>query len=176
MRSVGLVLSGCVLMLAGCPQSDYVSTLSPTIEEVDAIRNDADLSAQEKREELRFLGLSETTINALLRTERLGNQFGGDLRSAFEKVTGGELSNMTPDEVQLYSDAAIVVDSNVSPTISDQQAQAIIELFVAENIGTADDLRTLLTDPGREVPSSIPDNVLQTLFVDFDPTRIEDQL
>jgi hypothetical protein len=169
------VLIGLAATLCGCPQSTYVDALPTTAEAVDRIRSDANLTAQEKREELRRLGLSDGTINAYLRSDRTGNQFGGDLRSALEKIRAGRFSDLTPDEVQIYGDAAQVVDAGIQ-TIGDAQAEAIEEFFESEGLNTADNLRDFLNDPGQEVPSSIPDGILQTLFVDFDPADVEDQL
>lgn len=171
----GVVIGISVLALPGCPPSEFGDALPATVEDVNRIRNDTDLSAQAKREELRRLGLSETTINALLRTERTGNQFGGDLRSALARVQGGTFTALTPDEIQIYGDAAQVVNDSIA-TISDQQAQLIGQLFDDENLETADNVRDYLNDPGKEVPPDIPEDLLQTLFVDFDPAQVEDQL
>jgi hypothetical protein len=165
-----------LLALGGCGLDTFYSTLPPTLNEIDAVAADDSLSPQEKRQRLEELGLTPLVINAVLSGERTANQFGGDLRSAYDKVVGGQFDQLTPDEIQLYNDAARNASSTITFTLSDAEAQAIRDLFVNNDIRTEDDLSAFLADPGNEVPAPIPDGSLQQLFVDLDPALVRDEL
>lgn len=170
-----VVLTGLVVLTLGCPGEDFPNRLEATLVEVNEVRT-SDSDPQEQREDLRALGFSETDINALLSAERTGNQFGGNLTSAFADVSEGRFQMLTPDEIQIYGDAAGDVDGGPNFTLSDAEAQAILELFVSGDIDDADALSAFLADPANEIPESIPDDVLEELFVDFDPSGVVDQL
>ena len=119
------------------------------------------------------LGFDPIAINALLIDERLANQFGGDLRTAYTKVTGGRFDLLTPDEVQVFGDEASAVStSGLDVAIKDDQAQAIVSFFQSNNIRTPTDLSNYLADPQNVVPTAIPSNVLTPLFVDFDTSLL----
>lgn len=167
---------GALLALGGCGLDTFYSTLPPTLREIDAIAADDSLSPQEKRLRLEELGLEPLVINAVLADQRTANQFGGDLRSAYDKVVGGQFDQMTPDEIQLYNDAARSASNTISFTLSDAEAQAIRDLFVNNDIQTEAELSAFLANPENEVPAPIPDGALQQLFVDLDPALVRDQL
>lgn len=169
---VALVSIGAVLFLCGCPPETFPEVVSPTLAEIDAIRNSTTLSAAQMRTQLAALGLVPETINGLLKDQRTGNQYGGDLRTAYAKVTLPDFTKLTPDEVQIYDDAAGSVDPNLSFSITDAQAQAIVTLFVTYALTSPDTLQTFLDDPTSEIPSTIPDNLLEPLFIDFDPNDL----
>ncbi|TWT41250.1 hypothetical protein RAS1_39440 [Phycisphaerae bacterium RAS1] len=163
---------------AGCPPEDYATLLPTTVEEIEFIRTNAALSASVKRERLAELGLGPLEINAILRDERLGNQLGGELRTAFDKITGGSLSTLTPDEVQVYGDEAADVDDALNLALTDVEAQAIVDTFRLNNLATVTQLGAFLDDPlnAALIPSDVPDGALQSLFIDFDPQRLVDRL
>jgi len=165
-------------VVAGCSYtiSDFEHALPATLEEVGRIRNNADLTGQQMREELQQLGFPPLIINALLSEQRTANQFGGDLRSAWEKVFGERFSELTPDEIQLYADAANEVSVKLPFDLTDEAAQAMVDLFGEHSIATKDDLQAFLDDPGSEIPSSIPDDALLDVFIDFDPSQLTDSL
>ncbi len=167
--SVGMVILAAVLTLGGCPPEDYPQAAPTTMDVVNDVVDDGTLTAQEKREQLGELGLSPLVINQLLRDERFGNQFGGDLRSAYEKVTNNRLLALTPDEIQIYADGATQVDDDFNTSIADSEARPISQFFEEFGILSADELEAYLDTPGNTVPDAIPDGVLRTLFVDFDP-------
>lgn len=168
-----VVLAGATL-LCGCPAENFDNTLSGTLEEIDRIVDDADLDPNEKRIELASLGLSAEVINALLKDELFANQYGGDPRTAYNKVVGNRLNDLTPDEVQIYAGDASNLDDedDISVNINDQQAQAIVDFFEEFGISSADELEVFLDTSGNAVPDTIPDGALRTLFVDFDPTLL----
>lgn len=172
--SIAAIVGG--LMLMGCGLEDGPYDTSTSIEVANRIVQDADLSPQEKREELRDMGFDDLTINALLRDETNGNQFGGDLTSAFNKVSSGRLTELTPDEVQIYAEAVSTADPNSSFNISDAAAQQTVTLFVDNNLNTASELDTFLSNPANEVPADIPDGALEAIFVEFDPNDVVSQL
>lgn len=162
---LGLGLPG----LPGCGVAHFPADLPITLEEYNDIQTDDSLTAQEKRDALAGFGLDEVTINALLRTERTGNQFGGTLTSAWELVNAGRLADLTPDEVQLYGDAA-------EQAFDDDEAQAIVDLFNEAQLNTADELADFLDNPVNEVDSVIDVDELRAAFIDTDPADLVDQL
>ncbi|MFN0136214.1 MAG: hypothetical protein ACKVS9_08875 [Phycisphaerae bacterium] len=165
----GLML-GAAMIAAGCGLEESPFSIGVNQTQVNRIRTDATTTGQEKREALRALGIDDLTINAILRDTRTANQFGGDLRTAFNKVVGGTLSEMTPDEVQIYGDATAVT------TFSDSQAQTILDFFVDAAIDTRDDLEQVLDDDQIALPSTINEDNLRGTFVTFDPNDLIDDL
>jgi hypothetical protein len=169
--SVLILFLAAASILAGCnaPRPD---ALPADLDQINLILDDSSLSAQQKRAALEDLGLDPVIINGLLHSQRTGNQFGGDLRSAYEKVTADALDQLTPDEVQIYGDAAEPLaegDSNF--TFTDAQAQEIVNFFGTHGIASSTDLATVLDDPAQAagLPADITSAALIGLFVDFDP-------
>ena len=117
-------------------------------------------------------------INALLTSERTANQYGGDLRSAYDKVKSERFNELTPDEVQLYGDEASDVDDGISFTLTDEQAQAIVDFFQDNSVATRNELIAFLDDPIKVagISSEIPSDVLNDLFIDFDPDALLESL
>lgn len=172
-------IGGAILALAyltGCGVMTVPDAISANGDEVDRIRNNTSLSVQERRRQLGELGLSQLTINALLQSERLGNQFGGDLRSAHAKIAGGQFDQLTPDEIQFFVDAVRIEDPTITVQVTDANAQATRDLFVNQRVRNTDELSQYLSDPGNELPAGIPDGLLGPVFVDFDPDRVIDQI
>ena len=173
---LGMLLSAA-LLLSGCPLDNYPTLAgepNANITAIDRIRNNTNLTPQQQRQQLADLGFDAVTINALLSSVRLANQYGGDLRTAYTKVTSNQFNRMTPDEVQIYGDEATAVDPNGTLQISltDPQAQAIVNLFTSANIQNKSDLSAYLADPANVIPSTIPANTLKPLFIDFDPQKL----
>lgn len=171
---IAAIVGGVALL--GCGLQDGPYDTPTSIEVANRIVGDDDLSPQEKREQLRDMGFDDLAINALLRDETNGNQFGGDLSSAFNKVSGGRFTELTPDEVQIYAEAVGTADPNSSFNISDAAAQQAVTLFVDNNLNTAGELEAFLGDPANEVPGEIPDGALEAIFVEFDPNEVVSQL
>lgn len=171
-----VLLAAAALLAAGCGRSDFPNAFPTTLEEVDRIVDDEDLTAQEKREALEELGITPSVINALLADERTGNQFGGDLSSAHDKVSGGRFSELTPDEVQLFADAAREIEDGPNFDLEDAEAQAIVTFFVENGVNTADELEAVLDNQGIELPDEAPEGVFQELFIDFDPNQVLPQI
>lgn len=167
-----LVLLAVSFVSLGC-HPEYYNNLAPaTLEQINLVVNDDDLEAAEKRSQLEQLGIDAATVNALLAEERTVNQFGGDLRTAYVKVTEPNFRALTPDEIQVYGDGASEVDATITLELTDQEAQAIADFFDEENLSSAEGLEAYLDDPSNEVPEEIPDGVLRNLFVDFDPDEL----
>lgn len=170
------------LVSGGCATIANPSDAIPgaSVAAVDAIRDSDSFSAQEKRQMLASLGLDSLLIDAILTDVREANQGGGDLSSALEKVRGGRYTDLTPDEIQIYSDASIGTDTtgtevDASPTIeliSDEDAAGISAFFAANNLNTAAELDDFLNDPTKVVPDGVSQDVLQSVFVTFDPDSI----
>ena len=157
----GLALCGA-FWLCGCGQTNFDNDISD-LDRVAVIRDDANLTGDEKRQELRDLGFDEVDINGLLRADRTANQFGGTAETGLNKVADGLLNTMTPDEIQLYGD--LVGEAN----FSDAQAQELVNLFVLNGITTRDQLKTFLEDNDIDSPAGLEVGEVQATFVDADP-------
>ena len=155
---------------AGCGQTEFPAVLDATLEQVDTIRDDESLEPQQKRDALAEFGIDPPTINGLLQEQRLANQYGGDLSSAFDKVADDQLAAMTPDEVQFYGDATDVT------TYDDAEAQAIVDLFNDNDLDSRDALEDFLDDPASEVPGTIDEAHLRDVFIDTSLDDVRDKL
>lgn len=150
------------LPLCGCGQTNFDSDIS-NLDRVAAIRDNANLTGDEKRQELRDLGFDDVNINGLLRSDRTANQFGGTAETGLNKVADGLLNTMTPDEIQLYGD--LVGEA----TFSDAQAQELLNLLVLNGLATRDQLKTFLEDNDIDSPAGLEVGEIQATFVDADP-------
>lgn len=169
-----------LISVVGCGQTGFEDALPATIEEVDEIRTDESLAAQEKREELALLldlddaddpsSVDAVILNGLLQDERLANQFGGDLSSAYDKVAGDQLAELTADEVQYYGDATDQV------TLTDAEAQGIVDLFNDENIDSLAELEDFLDDPATELPTEVDETNLRAVFIETTLDYVRDKL
>lgn len=165
------LLLACVptLLAAACGLTAFPAGISD-LEAVDRIRTDDNLTPVEAREALAELGFDEIAVNALLRDVRLGNQFGGDLASAFAKVDGQRLSELTPDEIQAYGDAT------ATTTYSDAEAQEIADLFAQTPLNSAAEVESFLDEPASVLSAGIDEQNLRAVFVDFDPQDVLDDI
>lgn len=161
-----------------CSPATFPEALPASLDEVDRIRDDDGLTLTEKRANLADLGLTEIEINAVLSEERLANQFGGDLLSAYQKLSDGRYDELTPDEIQVFGDTASDLQGDLEISLSDTEAQAIAGFFDREGIATSEDVQDFLADPLNvaSLSSDIPDGVLEDLFVNFDIGSLLDEL
>jgi hypothetical protein len=173
-----VVTAAALAALVGACRGPLDEAVFPTLADINTIRNDTSLTSQEQRAALTDLGLSPATVNGLMRGVRTANQDGGDLRTAYDKVVGDHLDEMTPDEVQLYGDAASSTGAKNSYTLSDTEAQAIVSFFRDNGIATKDQLLLFLDDPANELTmsSDIPSGALDDLFVTFDTNLLISEL
>ena len=159
-RMTPWVALGCGFVLfVGCTQTFYPDALGVSQERVNEIRNSETLEPQEMRQLLAEYDIDEVTINGLLATVRLANQYGGDLQSAYDKVVDGQMSQMTPDEVQFYGDATD------QTTYEDAEAYAIVNFFIDNDIDTIDELTDFLDDHEDLVPDEIDVTNLRSVFI-----------
>lgn len=155
-------------VIAGCQPEQFEAAVGPRSEQIDEIRDNTQLSGQEKRDALSALGLDPVLINATLSGERTANQYGGTLRTAFEKVTtAGRLTELTPDEIQLYSDA-VDNQNNTSVGLTDARARAVQKFLTDNGLSDLSLLEEYVTDKGNEIPGDIPADFLKNAFVEFD--------
>jgi len=165
------VFSGAVfLMFAGCGQTWYPDALGLSQEDLSEISSSDSLGPQQMRDALAAYGIDDVTINGLLSSVRLANQNGGDLASAYEKVVSGQLSTMTPDEVQLYGDATALT------TYTDIEAQVIVDYFEDNAIKTIEDLEELLRTNADELPAIIDETNLRNVFNEASTTDVLNKL
>src|SRR5262245_2403967 len=154
----GLVLV-TLFALSGCGTEHFPGEVdAANLTEVNQVRNNASLTGQEKRDQLRALGFDDVTINGLLRAERTANQFGGTENTAFDKVTGDLLLSMTPDEIQLYGDLT------AATVFTDAQAQELSKLFIDNLIATVDELETWLNENDIDSPNGLTDENVQAVL------------
>lgn len=168
-RMAGFIRSGPAILLGailGCGQFNFESDLPITLEDLNALRSDTSLDPDEKRFALEDLGIDPVVINGLLRDQRLANQFGGNLTSAYGKVTAGTFSDLTPDEIQYYAETAADI------TYSDAEAQVIANFFADTGINDASALESFLDDPASFLDPDIDDQNLRAVFVDADPDDV----
>lgn len=174
----GAILLAAILLTGtlGCPPETFPNATGLTLIEVNQILNNNNLTPQEQRAALLAAGISETTANGLLRNERLANQFGGSLTSAYETVVAEQFSELTPDEIQYYADAVATADDNFNTTVTDAQAQALADFFSQNAVDSPADVSDFLNSPTAELPADVDEDTLQAVFVDFDPDGVTDQL
>lgn len=159
----------------GCVPQPSPHSVGPTLDQIEAVRDDASLTLQERRLRLAEMGLSEVVINVVMIEQRLANQFGGDLRTALNKITSDRLHELTPDELQYYADAASGQGGAPLFDISDDEAQAIVDLLVMNDLHSADDVTDFLRD-NPELPEDITRQLLEDLLVEVDPLTLVDDL
>jgi hypothetical protein len=172
---VALSLSaGALTLLVGCPPEDYPSLLPPTQAQIARIHDDPDMSPSEMRSRLAELGLDPVTINAVMQDKPLGNQFGGTLRTAYGKLSSGNFTTLTPDEIQIYGTEIGGVDPALAVQLNDQQAQSVLTLFQSNDLQNPAEVAAWLDTPGNFVPAGLPDGetTIRNLFVDFDFDRL----
>jgi len=90
--------------------------------------------------------------------DRTNNQGGGNVITATTKVIAGQMTQLTPDEVQAVSDTISDLNPNVDLVLSDDQAQVVVSFLNQNNVNSIEDLQGL--DPNT---IQIPDNV-EVLF------------
>ncbi|MBI5866303.1 MAG: hypothetical protein HZB38_17670 [Planctomycetes bacterium] len=167
-------VTNCAIVVAGalvgCGENVFPDAFDTSLTRVDGIRNNANLTGQEKRDQLAQLGLDEVTINGLMRSDRTANQFGGTANTAFDKVVAGYLDSLTPDEVQLYGD----LTSEASFT--DAQAQELVDLFKTNGILTAEQLGTWLDENDIDSRNNLDEGDVRTVFVTTDPNDLIESL
>ncbi|MBL8880096.1 MAG: hypothetical protein JNG88_13340, partial [Phycisphaerales bacterium] len=163
---------------AGCGLDDTTLPDRQTVyaEDVTPIISDSGLSSQAKRDRLGELGLDPITINGLLQADRTGNQFGGTLRTAYDKVKGSRFSALTPDELQIYTDGARSAGASITINLTDEQAQAMRDVLVSENLNSTSDVESYIGDPGNEIPRSLPADAFTQVFISLDPDTVLQQL
>ncbi len=96
-------------------------------------------------------------------TDRLNNQGGGNLITLGLKAINGNLTSSTPDEWQVLTDRISELSPQVNITLGDDEAQAISDFLVANQLNSFDDVervvRQVSDDPtnagGLVIPESL---------------------
>lgn len=170
LRPIRILLMLVPILATGCGQTYFPDALPISQEKVNEIRNSTTLKPQEMRDLLAAYDIDEVTINGLLSTVRLANQFGGNLESAYNKVVGGRMAEMTPDEVQYYGDAT------EETTFSDKEALAIVKLFKDNDIDTIAELTTYLDDNADQLPDDVDEDNLRNVFIKTSTDDVLDKI
>lgn len=155
----------CALLM-GCGAQNLDTFLPTTLDHVDDIRNSTALEPQEMRDQLAALGFDDVTINGLLRAITFGNQFGGTITTAYNKVVNGEIFSLTPDEIQIYA------NESGAGSFTDDSASKLAAWFADNSITTGESLGTALDDPAIEFVSGLGADTVRAVFVDFDPADL----
>lgn len=166
LRGLTAAAAGLVTLLAGCGAQGLYTFLPATLDHVDDIRNNAALEPQEMRDQLAALGFDPVTINGLLNSVQFGNQFGGTITTAYNKVVNGAMFSLTPDEIQIYA------NESGAGSFTDDSAQKLATYFADNGITTRESLGTALDDPTIEFVSGPSMDTVRAVFVDFDPADL----
>ncbi len=166
---LGLV-TGAVLVLVGCPPEDYGTLVPATLTQINRIHGDPNMPPWEMRSRLADLGLDAATIDAVMSDKPLGNQSGGTLRTAYEKLTEPQYTALTPDELQIFAVQASSVDTALNVQFSDDQAQALANWFRDNDLNSGAEVDAYLNVPGHTAPAGIENGAetVRSLFVSFD--------
>lgn len=92
---------------------------------------------------------------------RTSNQGGGNILTATGKIASGQLSSLTPDEIQILADTAAQANPQIPDIqLTDEQAQAASDFLKANNVNTVEDVQNLI-EQAQQDPNSIviPDSV-----------------
>lgn len=101
---------------------------------------------------------------------RTTDQGGGSIITAGVKVATGQLASLTPDEIQIIGDNISNFIVGAPPVeLTNEQAAAISEVLIANDLNSIEDVTALVENPGDVV---LPDEFLE-LFADFDTSEIE---
>jgi hypothetical protein len=162
--------TGVVLVLAGCPPEDYGTLVPATLTQINRIHNDPNMPPWEMRSRLADLGLDAATINVVLSDKVLGNQFGGTLRTAYDKLTEPQYTALTPDEIQIFAIQASSVGTALNVQFNDDQAQAVAKWFRDNDLNSGAEVDAYLNVPGHTAPPGIDNgaDTVRSLFVSFD--------
>lgn len=115
------------------------------------------------------LGLTCVTLFALggcpmAGPERTTNQGGGNILSATSKITGGQMTKLTPDEIQIALDTVSNVSEAINIELTDEQAQATVDFLVANSLNSIEDIEAFVVEAENDPDSvQIPES-LQALI------------
>ena len=107
---------------------------------------------------------------------RTSNQGGGSLLSAGMKIAQDDIGGLNPDELQILSDEAPAIAAQFGvnlgelgtlPSLTDDQAAAIVQFFAANNVSTLEDVERLAQqiDNGQVVVPQILIDMGASLFM-----------
>jgi hypothetical protein len=95
---------------------------------------------------------------------RTTNQGGGTVITAAGKVVGGQMTTLTPDEIQIVSDAISDLSPNVSLFIGDDEAAVAVDFLRANDLNSIEDIAAfaeeVANDPNGVV---IPESLIQLI-------------
>lgn len=94
---------------------------------------------------------------------RTSNQGGGSLLSAGSKVLNERLSSLTPDEVQIATDIILTQPDSLIDPLTDDQAQAIVNILNDNNLNSLDDIQNAIDNPGNFNISEEDQKILEAL-------------
>lgn len=96
--------------------------------------------------------------------ERTTNQGGGNILSATSKIVGGQMTNLTPDELQIAVDTVSNVSEAIDIELTDEQAQAAVDFLVANSLNSIEDIEAFVAQAENDPDSvQIPES-LQALI------------
>ena len=96
--------------------------------------------------------------------DRTSNQGGGNILTAAGKLASGQLSTLTPDEIQVATDFAIQNFGLEVPSLEDEQAEALVTFLSENDLNSVEDIQALADNPGDVVVSDDVKEALESLL------------
>lgn len=95
---------------------------------------------------------------------RTNNQGGGTIFSAVSKFTSNNMTNLTPDEIQIVTDTVSDLSPQVEILVGDEEAQAAVDFLVANNLNSVQDVAALVEEAGDNPDAVVIPESLQQLI------------
>jgi hypothetical protein len=93
---------------------------------------------------------------------RTSNQGGGNLLSAVDKVVGGRLASLTPDEVQILGDTASNLNDQVKVFLSDGEAADAVLFLVENELNSFEDIARFADEASQDPDSvQVPESLIK---------------
>ena len=102
---------------------------------------------------------------------RTTNQGGGTIVTAAGKVVAGQMTGLTPDEIQIVSDTISDLSPDLSLFIGDNEAAAAVDFLRANNLNSIEDIAAFAEQVANHPSGAvIPESLIQLVSsgVDLD--------
>jgi hypothetical protein len=93
---------------------------------------------------------------------RTTNQGGGTLVSAVDKIATQELASLTPDEVQLLTDAFTNLQDQVTIDVSDEQAGDAVLFLIEHELNSFEEIQQFVAEAQQNPDAvQVPESLLR---------------
>lgn len=105
--------------------------------------------------------------------ERTSNQGGGSVITAVSKITGGRMTGLTADEIQILGDTVSDLSPEIDININDEQAAAVTDFLEANNLDSINEVEDFVHQ-AEDDPSSvvIPQSLIDLIESGIDLSSI----